>query len=246
LYPKFVPVRPRVIDTPKPRPNTSNPSSAVQTIAVVIIPSFYGCLFVRQDGLVAEDLSFPHIMQAVCSHACLSDRPPPVRLVAIVSSRDFAIERASPADAPAVIQLIRRVYKEYGFIFEPTAELPDLFAFAQHYVAPHGAFFVVRHGGQVVGSAGVERLQKGKAELHRVYLDAELRGRGLGYALVKAAIAWCQAEGIGHLVLWSDTRFDRAHTLYERMGFQRTGERALADINGSHEYRYERSLLMDS
>jgi hypothetical protein len=30
--------------------------------------------------------------------------------------------------------------------------------------------------------------------------------------------------------------------LYERMGFQRTGERALEDINHTREYRYERSL----
>jgi GNAT superfamily N-acetyltransferase len=60
--------------------------------------------------------------------------------------------------------------------------------------------------------------------------------------LVEAVIEWCRAEGIEHLVLWSDTRFDRAHMLYERMGFRRTGERALHDINQSREYGYERLL----
>jgi hypothetical protein len=45
-------------------------------------------------------------------------------------------------------------------------------------------------------------------------------------------------------VLWSDTRFDRAHVLYERMGFRRTGERALHDINHSREYCYERPLSL--
>jgi GNAT superfamily N-acetyltransferase len=108
--------------------------------------------------------------------------------------------------------------------------------------APHGVFFVLRHYEGVVESIGIERLEGYGAELHRLYLDAALGGRGLGRALVKTVLAWCRAEGIQHLILWSDTRFDHAHTLYERMGFQRTGERALNDINQSRQYRYERAL----
>jgi hypothetical protein len=34
--------------------------------------------------------------------------------------------------------------------------------------------------------------------------------------------------------------------LYECMGYQRTGERALADSNDSHEYCYERSPFVGS
>ncbi|MGH7321480.1 MAG: GNAT family N-acetyltransferase [Candidatus Rokuibacteriota bacterium] len=154
----------------------------------------------------------------------------------------FVLEPATPADAPAVIQLIGRVFAEYGFVFDPAVELPDLLRFERHYAAPRGAFFVVRVAGGLAGSVGVERLADGTAELHRLYLDATLRGRGLGRALVEAVLAWCRAEGIGHLILWSDTRFDRAHALYERMGFRRTGERALADANESREFRYERPV----
>ena len=159
-----------------------------------------------------------------------------------MNDQGFTIEPASSADAQTVIRLIGRVYDEYGFIFEPADEVPDLLAFTGHYVAPHGAFFVIRQHEQMVGSVGVERLGEGAAELHRLYLDADLRGRGLGRALVEAVIAWCRAEGIRHLLLWSDTRFDRAHVLYERLGFQRTGERALDDINHTREYCYERSF----
>ncbi len=76
-----------------------------------------------------------------------------------MSDQDFRIESARAEDAPAVIRLIGRVYEEYGLIFEPAEEVPDLRAFAQHYVAPRGAFYVIRHGGNVVGSVGVERLE---------------------------------------------------------------------------------------
>jgi GNAT superfamily N-acetyltransferase len=150
---------------------------------------------------------------------------------------------ASAEDVPAVIDLIGRVFAEYGFVYDPVVEVADLLAFAEHYAPPAGAFYVIRGEGHVVGSVGVERVGDGVAELHRLYLDGHLRGQGSGRALVEAVLAWCRAEQIGHLLLWSDTRFDRAHRLYERMGFWRTGERTLVgDINQSREYRYERPV----
>jgi putative acetyltransferase len=154
-----------------------------------------------------------------------------------------AVEPAGVADAPGVIRLIGRVFAEYGFVFAPAQEVPDLLAFDRHYAPPHGTFFVIRAGGAVVGSVGAERLPGAAAELHRLYLDPELRGRGLGRALVEAILGWCQAEGIRHLLLWSDTRFDRAHALYARMGFRQTGEREIpGDVNQTREFRYERDV----
>ena len=156
---------------------------------------------------------------------------------------DLAVVSARVADAPAIIRLIGRVFAEYGFVFEAATEVPDLLAFASHYGGSRGAFFVVRRGGDIAGSVGVERVASDTAELHRLYLDAALRGQGLGRALVEAVLGWCRAEGIRHLVLWSDTRFDRAHALYARMGFLRTGERDIpGDANQSREYRYERPV----
>jgi putative acetyltransferase len=160
-----------------------------------------------------------------------------------MSKETLTVEPARSADVPGVIQLIQRVFVEYGFVFTAETEVPDLLAFGHHYHPPRGAFFVVRASGRVVGSVGVERLAAERAELHRLYLDAALRGRSLGRALVERVIAWCRLEGIPHLVLWSDTRFDRAHALYARLGFRRTGERVLAgDPNQTREFRYELSL----
>jgi O-acetylserine/cysteine efflux transporter len=150
---------------------------------------------------------------------------------------------ATRADAPGVIDLIGRVYTEYGFVYNPRVEVPDLYRFEDHYAPPRGAFFVVREGDVIVGSVGVERLDGESAELHRLYLDARLRGRGTGRALVQTALAWCRGEGISRLILWSDTRFDQAHRLYERMGFRRTGERVLPDdLNQTREYGFERPV----
>jgi len=150
---------------------------------------------------------------------------------------------ATRANVPDVIALLARIWEEYGFIWEPETEFPDLFRFDEHYAPPHGAFWVVRDAGQLVGSIGVERVDATTAEIHRLYLDAHLRGRGLGRALVEEVLAWCREEAITRLVLWSDTRFEHSHRLYERMGFTRLGVRTVpGDINASREYRFERDV----
>ncbi len=160
-----------------------------------------------------------------------------------VETPELRIERAEAVDAPAVVDLIGRVFDEYAFVWEPRTEVPDLFAFERHYAGDTGALWVARLGARVVGSVAVERLPDGRAELHRLYLDAGLRGRGVGLALVETVLAWCRARGLAELVLWGDTPVDRAHRLYERMGFRRTGERALpGDVNATREYRYERRV----
>jgi GNAT superfamily N-acetyltransferase len=156
---------------------------------------------------------------------------------------DLTVTTAGSEDAGGVIALIGRVFAEYGFIFDAVVEVPDLHAFAAHYVPPRGAFYVVRQDAMVVGSVGVERLDAETAELHRLYLDAAWRGRGLGRALVETVLDWCRAQRVPRLVLWSDTRFDLAHRLYTRMGFRRTGERVLPeDVNDTREHGFERMV----
>src|SRR6266545_3107018 len=166
-------------------------------------------------------------------------------IVAVVAETRLAPEPGGPPDIEGVVALIGRVFVEYGWVFYPARELADLFAFERHYSAPHGALWVVRRDGGIGGSVAVERLDAKTAELHRLYLDADLRGRRLGRELVETVLAWCAREGITHLVLWSDTRFDRAHALYERMGFVKTGERVLPDDpNDTREYSYARPVAM--
>lgn len=160
-----------------------------------------------------------------------------------VQDPEIAIEPARPSDVPAIVALIGRVFAEYGFSWDPALEVPDLLDFDRRYAGSAGAFWVARLDGRVVGSVGVERLPDGQAELHRLYLDTTLRGRGVGRALVETVLGWCRHAGVRRLTLWSDTRFDRAHRLYERMGFRQTGERELVDDpNDTREFGYERAV----
>jgi RimJ/RimL family protein N-acetyltransferase len=150
---------------------------------------------------------------------------------------------ATADDAPAVMLLIGRVFSEYGLLLMPVFEVPDLLQFDAHYTPPRGAFWVVREDTRVIGSVGVERLDARTAELHRLYVDSALRGRGLGRTLVETVLAWARDQGVRRLVLWSDTRFENSHRLYRRLGFEQLGERAVeGDVNESREYRFERDV----
>jgi RimJ/RimL family protein N-acetyltransferase len=151
--------------------------------------------------------------------------------------------RATADDAPAVMLLIGRVFSEYGLLLMPVFEVPDLLQFDAYYTAPRGAFWVIREETRVVGSVGVERLDAHTAELHRLYVDSTLRGRGLGQTLVETVLAWAREQGVRRLVLWSDTRFETSHRLYRRLGFEQLGERTVeGDLNDSREYRFEREV----
>src|SRR5262245_47737082 len=112
-----------------------------------------------------------------------------------VNAHTIVIEPARAGDVPAVVALIGRVFDEYHFIWNPATEVPDLFDLERHYGGERGAFWVARLDGNVVGSVGVERLADGRAELHRLYLDASLRGRGVGRDLVEAVLGWCRVAG---------------------------------------------------
>ena len=150
---------------------------------------------------------------------------------------------ATAADVPAVMLLIGRVFAEYGWIWQPATEVPDLLAFEEHYLPPAGAFWVLVEAGKVAGSIGVDRRGLDVAELHRLYLDPDRRGQGLGAALIALVLDWCDRQGLKRLELWTDTRFGHAHRLYERLGFERDGVRTLVgDINGSREFHYERDV----
>ena len=155
------------------------------------------------------------------------------------------IESAPPEAAPAVIELIHRVFDEYGFIWDPEDEFWDLLAEPRvfPYIEPRGALWVMRDADAlVVGSIAAERLDPETVELHRLYLDADLRGQGLGRRLLETAVDWARAGGAQMIELWSDTRFQDAHRLYERLGYIKTDSRELNDVNHTVEFKYEHAL----
>jgi len=146
-------------------------------------------------------------------------------------------------DGPGLIDLIRTCWRPYpGIVFDVDAEMPELRALATYY---QGRLWVAEGPGGVAGMIACRPLHDapGDWEICRVYVQPDGHGGGLGHALLDVAEAHAIAAGARRLLLWSDTRFDRAHGFYEKRSYVRAGGiRVLHDLSNSLEYGYAKPV----
>ncbi len=77
----------------------------------------------------------------------------------------------------------------------------------------------------IITSALTEHCAAGEAELVSMWTAPEARGHGVGQALVQACIDWAhEAPEIGAIGLWVLRGNAPAERLYERCGFELTGD----------------------
>jgi putative acetyltransferase len=84
----------------------------------------------------------------------------------------------------------------------------------------HVRFFVARLGGAVIGCGGVA-LFGDHAEVKRMYVRPEARGRGVAPALMQRIELATRAAGLSLLRLETGTKQLAAMRFYERWGFRR-------------------------
>ncbi|HYZ62994.1 MAG TPA: GNAT family N-acetyltransferase [Acetobacteraceae bacterium] len=119
-------------------------------------------------------------------------------------------------------------------------EAPELRALASYYRGRGGMLWVA---GEVDGMVAAAPLDGGAWEICRVYVHPRLHGAGLGRELLELAERHALAQGATEVVLWTDTRFRRAHRFYENHSYVRAGPiRALHDIANTVEYRYAKPV----
>jgi ribosomal protein S18 acetylase RimI-like enzyme len=71
-------------------------------------------------------------------------------------------------------------------------------------------------------------------ELHRLYVEPSLQGRGIGGALLAAALSHPRLAGAARIFLQVWDRNERAVRLYERVGFRRVGTTTFTIGAGEH------------
>ena len=101
---------------------------------------------------------------------------------------------------------------------------PDHAALTAIVDDPNEVLFVAVHAGAIVGSLtlALYRIPTGlKAWIDDGVVDAEARGRGVGEALNRAALAEAARRGAKHVSLTSRPVREAANRLYERLGFDR-------------------------
>lgn len=152
---------------------------------------------------------------------------------------------AADDDAQDLFGLLALCFAEYpGCFVDPHDDLPDLRAPGSSFDRRGGVFWVVEdERGRICACVAVDFPETGAAELHRLYVRPDQRGKGLGGSLVRRVERHAREQGAERIFFWSDTRFTTAHRLYQRLGYVQVGrQRDLGDISNSVEFRFEKGL----
>jgi RimJ/RimL family protein N-acetyltransferase len=135
---------------------------------------------------------------------------------------EFTLRPARPEDAEAMARLFAAVAEERDRIgSEPPVDLEERAAFFARTV---DGSVVAEAGGRIVGLVNVEATRHGFGELG-ILLDESWRGRGVGSALMRAAVDWSRSRGLHKLCLEVFPTNTAAIALYRKNGFVEEGTR---------------------
>ena len=95
-------------------------------------------------------------------------------------------------------------------------------------VPPRGAFVLIEEDGRALAGGGVRRLSDGVAEIKRMFVLPEARGRGLGRRLLDALEAAAADLGYARVRLDTAASMPVAREMYRRAGY-----REIEDYNGN-------------
>ena len=137
------------------------------------------------------------------------------------SAGDYQVRRAGPADHDGVVRELAAYFAFLGEDLDPGGLDHDVVDWQGEYDGAAGVMLVVvNRDDEVVGTAGVRRLAPGVAELKRMWLRPDCRGRGLARRLMDRCLD--EARALGGRVLRLDSERDRlavAVRLYRGYGF---------------------------
>jgi L-phenylalanine/L-methionine N-acetyltransferase len=145
----------------------------------------------------------------------------------VAEASAFSIRPASPRDVRSFLDLYRVVAAEGRYIRteEPRAAGVYRRLFRVPVTSGRARLLAVA-GDRVIGEIGVERedhpVTRHVASIGMM-VAPEWRGRGVGSALIEAAIAWCRREGVEKIELSVYPDNAAARALYAKFGFREEG-----------------------
>ncbi len=159
---------------------------------------------------------------------------------------DVIVREATDDDSDAIIELIEQIYAEYqGCVLLIDDEEPELRAPASAYQRLGGKFWVAECDGKVCGTVALAPTDAPHvARLNKLYVSSAARSRGIGEAMCNLVERTAKDDlGAEMMMLYTDSRFLKAHRLYERLGYGRQpGLLHRADASQSVEVVYTKKI----
>eukprot|EP00071_Canis_lupus_P010886 XP_005630617.1 N-acetyltransferase 8 isoform X2 [Canis lupus familiaris] len=124
-----------------------------------------------------------------------------------------------------------RFFSKYPWVqFKVLCLRSDLSDITKSYLGePGSCFWVAEAAGQVVGMVGVLPaadcpLRREQLQLFHLCVASECRGQGVAKALLRTVLQFARDQGYSQVVLHTTMLQRSAVALYQRMGFQKTGQ----------------------
>ena len=125
---------------------------------------------------------------------------------------------AEPFDSPDAQRLIAALDAGLAELYPPEQRFgPNLKA--QHLEDGRGTFLVARDGGRAVGCGAIRLLDATTAEVKRMYVEPDQRGKGVGRTVLARLESAAQQLGARRLVLETGSYSADALALYRGAGF---------------------------
>ena len=143
--------------------------------------------------------------------------------------RGHSIRPATPADLPAIRDVVHRVLAEYKLELDPAGMDRDLDDLDASYFSRGGHFdVVVSEEGHIAGCCGVYKLDDATCELRKMYLRRDARKHGIGGRLLRRALAFAKGRGFRRMELETASVLKKAIALYTGAGFRPIERKHLA------------------
>lgn len=147
-----------------------------------------------------------------------------IRTTLSAATYPSSIRPFQPGDLDELLQIQRALYEEEFAVAENGSRAVEqsLFAFAYAIDAQRECLLVAEHNGRPIGCIGVttDIVAATTAQIRYFFLAPRVRGRGIGHALFRAALAFCRNAGYHYVEVDISRRLPAARLLLQRYQFK--------------------------
>ena len=158
------------------------------------------------------------------------------------------IRTFQPADAEAVRRLFTNGQLDFASGTHLEEEVrryiqrslsDDLADIPLHYQSQAGGnFWVAEADGEIKGMVGIQHRSDEEAELRRMSVAGNSRRQGIGRRLLESVEDFCREQGYQRIHLTTVSQLQPAIAMYQRCGYQLTGEENYGKMLVKHFVKY--------
>lgn len=172
-----------------------------------------------------------------------------IKQLLLKNGSELTIRNANIEDAQALIELMKILDVETKFLAREPGEFNFTCEQEKSFIESSNnndnlLFLLAEIDGKIVGNCSVGRISNNLRYKHRASMGIAILksywGLGIGKALIRECIKWCEEKSLNQLELDVVTSNTAAIGLYESLGFEKSGRKkcALKYSDGSYLDEY--------